>query len=74
LAGKQPGNGKNGYYLASTGSVAWLDLYEAMAKALAKRGAIEDEKVLRADEEAVGRMAQALKCPPEAVAIQLGGL
>jgi hypothetical protein len=74
MADKQPGNGKDGYYLASPGSVAWLDIYEAMARALAKQGVVDDEIVQRADESTLSLMAKALDCPPAAVAIQLGGL
>ena len=74
LAGENPGSGKQGYYLASPGSVAWLEIYEAMAKALAKNGTIEDEAVKPANEEELGQMGAALKCPKEMVGLQLGGL
>jgi hypothetical protein len=66
-------HGKNGYYLAASGSVAWSDIYSAMAKALAKRGVIETADVNRADDAALEKMAQALECPKELVAVQIGG-
>jgi hypothetical protein len=66
-------HGKNGYYLAASGSVAWSDIYSAMAKALAKRDVIETADVNRADDAALEKMAQALECPKELVAVQIGG-
>ncbi|KAK7397880.1 hypothetical protein QQX98_012748 [Neonectria punicea] len=65
--------GSNGYYLAASGSVAWDDLYEAMAKSLAKRGIIEDPKVGLADDAALTKMATGLKSPKDLVRVQLGG-
>ncbi|KAI8170063.1 hypothetical protein K4K49_005438 [Colletotrichum sp. SAR 10_70] len=59
LNGDNPGSGKNGYYLASAGSVAWDDLYAAMAKALFKRGIISTDEVMQADQKAVDIMAKA---------------
>ncbi|KAI4953629.1 hypothetical protein J4E91_002477 [Alternaria rosae] len=73
LSDKNPNHGKNGYYLASSGSVAWCDIYTAMAKALAKRGVIDSPEVKKADDAALDKMAQALSCPKELVAVQLGG-
>jgi hypothetical protein len=73
IRGENPDYGRNGYYLASSGSVAWYDIYAAMAKALAKRGVIGSADVKRADETALDKMAQALGCPKELVAVQLGG-
>lgn len=74
LSDKNPNYGKNGYYLASSGSVAWCDIYTAMAKALAKRGVIDSPEVKKADDAALDKMAQALSCPKELVAVQLGGI
>ncbi|KPM40556.1 hypothetical protein AK830_g5994 [Neonectria ditissima] len=65
--------GSNGYYLASSGSVAWDDLYEAMAKSLAQRGIIEDSQVSFADNAALAKMAKGLGCPEDLVRVQLGG-
>ncbi|KIW58473.1 hypothetical protein PV05_02985 [Exophiala xenobiotica] len=71
---KSPGCGKNGYYLASPGSVAWEDLYAGIAKALAKRGVISDATVEPASDKAMSDMGEALGCPKELVPLQLGGL
>ncbi|KAH6873823.1 hypothetical protein B0T10DRAFT_522396 [Thelonectria olida] len=73
LAEEYPDYGKKGYYLASSGSVAWDDLYDAMAKALAKRGVIEDSGVTLADDASLAAMARGLKCPQPLVQVQLGG-
>ncbi|KAK5267527.1 hypothetical protein LTR96_007560 [Exophiala xenobiotica] len=74
LSDKSPGCGKNGYYLASPGSVAWEDLYAGIAKALAKRGVIPDASVEPASDKAMTDMGEALGCPKELVPLQLGGL
>ena len=74
VVGETPGYGKNGYYLAASGSVAWDDIYSAMAKGLAKRKAVSDDSVVRADSETIEKMGTALGCPPEMVAVQIGGL
>jgi hypothetical protein len=60
LSDENPGYGKNGYYLASSGGVAWIDLYTAVAKSLAKRGVIESAEVKKADDAALEQIAQAL--------------
>lgn len=73
LSGQDPGHGKNGYYLASPGSVAWDDLYSAMAKRLAERNVVDSDKVVMADDAAMEKMAEALRCPKEFVAVQIGG-
>ena len=70
---ENPNFGRNGYYLAASGSVAWSEIYSAMAKALAKRGVIESPEVKKAYDVALGKMAQALECPKELVAVQIGG-
>ena len=69
-----PPNGKQGYYLAASGSVAWADLYAAIARALARRDIIEDDTVKPATDDAIGMMAAGLGCPKELVPLQLGGL
>lgn len=73
LNGEDPGHGKQGYFLASSGSVAWDDLYAAMAVALAKRGLVDDTSVVPASQDVLQRMASAAGCPPEFVAVMFGG-
>ncbi|EXF79317.1 hypothetical protein CFIO01_02052 [Colletotrichum fioriniae PJ7] len=70
---ENPGYGKNGYYLAASGSVIWDDLYEAMAKALRARNVITDERVTPADETALGKMAQGLSTESSLVQMRLAG-
>ena len=73
LLGENPDYGKNGYYLASSGSVAWNDIYTGIAKALAKRKVILNGEVKKADDVALGKIGQALGCPKELVAVQIAG-
>ncbi|KAI0810155.1 hypothetical protein GGR55DRAFT_678752 [Xylaria sp. FL0064] len=73
LNGANPGYDKNGYYLASPGSVAWDDLYTAMAKALAKRNVILDDTVATANDQNLETMAQGLGCDKDQVGIMVGG-
>ncbi|KAI1268721.1 hypothetical protein F5Y18DRAFT_240760 [Xylariaceae sp. FL1019] len=73
LAGERPSNGKNGYYLAASGSVAWDDLYAEMAKAMAKRGAVADEGVHTANDESLEAMGKVLGVPAPLVTIHIGG-
>ncbi|KAF1970115.1 NAD(P)-binding protein [Bimuria novae-zelandiae CBS 107.79] len=68
------GHGKNGYFLASPGSVAWDDIYTAMAKALKKRGVIGDEEIQMADRDDLAKMGEGLDCPADFVPLMLGGL
>ena len=44
-----------------------------MAKVLAKRGVIASAEVKKANDAALDRMAQALDCPKDLVAVQIGG-
>lgn len=74
LEGRDIGHGENGYFLASPGSVAWDDIYAAMAKALKKRGVIDDETIKKADQETMEKMGEGMECPAEFVPMQLGGL
>ncbi|EXJ68955.1 uncharacterized protein A1O5_07887 [Cladophialophora psammophila CBS 110553] len=74
MRGENPGSGKQGYYLASSGTVAWVDLYSAMATGLAKRGVVDDEVVTLATGQALDAMAAGLGCPPALVPLQLGGM
>ncbi|KAL4943459.1 hypothetical protein BDV06DRAFT_211031 [Aspergillus oleicola] len=73
LEGSDIGHGRNGFFLASPGSVPWDDIYAAFAKALAKRGVIADATVETADEVALKKMEQGLDSGNGSVAIQLGG-
>ncbi|OHE91510.1 hypothetical protein CORC01_13206 [Colletotrichum orchidophilum] len=73
LDGENPGHGKTGYYLASPGSVAWDDLYSAMAKALKKQNVITDDSVVPADESSLSKMAQGLSTESSLVELRLGG-
>ncbi|KJZ79605.1 hypothetical protein HIM_01074 [Hirsutella minnesotensis 3608] len=73
LAGRSPSYGPQGHYLASSGHVAWEDLYSAFAKALVDRQVIDDASVRTADEEVLRKMSEGLQCPPDLVQLQLGG-
>ncbi|OJJ68893.1 hypothetical protein ASPBRDRAFT_658095 [Aspergillus brasiliensis CBS 101740] len=73
LSGEEVGHGKNGFFLAASGSVPWNKVYAAMAKALAKRGLIEDEDVVQADDEVLAKMGEALGVAPDEVQVLLGG-
>lgn len=73
LAGEDPDQGKQGYYLAASGSIEWARLYAAIAAALAEYGAIQDATVLPADDQARKSMAAGLGCPEDYVSLQLGG-
>ncbi|KAJ4287558.1 hypothetical protein N0V90_012261 [Kalmusia sp. IMI 367209] len=74
LEGRDIGHGKNGYFLASPGSVAWEDIYAAMAKALKKKGVVDDESVGVADKDVLEKMGEGMECPGHFVPMQLGGL
>ncbi|KAJ4422974.1 hypothetical protein N0V82_002368 [Gnomoniopsis sp. IMI 355080] len=73
LLDEDPGHGKNGYYLASPGSIAWDDLYTAMAASLSNRNIIGDDSVVPAAAQILEQMGEALQCPPEFVPVQVGG-
>ncbi|KAL6827984.1 hypothetical protein V8C40DRAFT_265141 [Trichoderma camerunense] len=66
-------HGRQGYYLPSSGSVAWNDIYARMAVALAKKGIVEDEQVKLADDAALEMMSRGLNCPKAYVRVQLAG-
>lgn len=69
------GYGQNGYYLASSGSVAWNDMYRAMAKALAQRNVIGIYTPVLdlVEDTAEEEMDKALGCPKDMVPLFLGG-
>ncbi|KAF4853542.1 hypothetical protein CGCSCA4_v002106 [Colletotrichum siamense] len=71
LEGKNIGHGRNGYYLAASSSIAWDDIYAAMALALKVRGIIEDETVAPVDDIALVKMAQGLNTDPSLVAMRV---
>ncbi|CBF82442.1 hypothetical protein AN9152.2 [Aspergillus nidulans FGSC A4] len=73
LSGHEIGHGKEGFYLAASGCVAWDDIYSAFAVALHKRGLIQDATIEMANEEAVEKMAKGLDPGNGNVRIQLGG-
>ncbi|KAF4421437.1 hypothetical protein CGGC5_v007101 [Colletotrichum fructicola Nara gc5] len=73
LEGKNIGHGRNGYCLAASGSIAWDDIYAAMALGLKVRGIIEDETVAPVDDIALVKMAQGLNTDPSLVAMRVGG-
>ncbi|KAJ5682853.1 hypothetical protein N7462_006018 [Penicillium macrosclerotiorum] len=66
-------SGKSGYYLAASGSVAWNDIYCAMAKELAKRQVVDKEEVDLVNDQALEQMGVALGCPKDMVPLFLGG-
>ncbi|KAF4838953.1 hypothetical protein CGCTS75_v000414 [Colletotrichum tropicale] len=73
LEGKNIGHGRNDSYLAASGSIAWDDIYAALALALKVRGIIEDETVAPVDDIALVKMAQRLNTDPSLVAMRVGG-
>ena len=73
LSGVNPSWGRAGYYLASSGSVAWIDIYTAIARALAERNVVSSSEVKKADDAALNDVAQALGCPKALVPVQIGG-
>ncbi|KAJ9262166.1 hypothetical protein DTO212C5_8058 [Paecilomyces variotii] len=73
LLGKGFGHGKKSFFLATSGSMAWDDLYDVFARSLAKRNIVDDETVHDADEAVLEKMGQALACPKELVPVQLSG-
>ncbi|KAJ5953134.1 hypothetical protein N7454_000030 [Penicillium verhagenii] len=73
LLNKDMGYNKQGFYMASSGSVAWDDIYHAFAVALAKRGVVDDDRVKQADDIALVEMGEALGVPPSLVPVMLGG-
>lgn len=62
---KNPNHGKNGFYLASSGKIAWHKIYTGIAKALARNGKISDDKVHLMNDEALGKIAEAQKVSPQ---------
>ncbi|KAF3807245.1 hypothetical protein GCG54_00008700 [Colletotrichum gloeosporioides] len=73
LSGSNPDHGKFGYYLASSGSASWDDIYAAVAKAMAKRGVIDDDTVAPVTDEALRKMSDALNVEPASAVSKVGG-
>ncbi|KAJ5381888.1 NAD(P)-binding protein, partial [Penicillium cataractarum] len=73
LTNKNPGHGKNGFYLASSGKVSWDDIYAGIAKALARRGVIADERVELMNDAALEKIAKAQNVSPSSVIVKIGG-
>lgn len=73
LLGTEIGYNKRGFYLASSGSIRWNDIYRAFAVALAKRCIVDDDLVEQANDEALTQMSEALGVPASLVAVLLGG-
>ena len=73
LEGRDMGCGKEGYYLAATGSVSWDDLYEAFGRALKMEGVVDDATVKDADDAILEKMAEGLDSRMGPVRFQVGG-
>lgn len=73
LADEDIGYGKNGYYLAASGSVGWNEIYGAFAKALVKRNVVDDETVREAGDAELEKMGKALNVPSSLVSFLIGG-
>ena len=69
LSNKNPNHGKNGLYLASSGKVAWHNIYAGIAKALARRGVIPDERIEMMNDSALEKIAKAQNVSPSSVII-----
>jgi hypothetical protein len=73
LGNKSPSYGKQGYYLASSGSVEWEKLYQAFAQTLFKRGAVDSPSVKTASDAELDKAASDLGWPRELVNLLIGG-
>ncbi|KAF1952041.1 NAD(P)-binding protein [Byssothecium circinans] len=73
LEGREIGHGKRGFYLASSGSMAWRDVYERMSKALERRGVVDGRGVGEGPlgDGVLGRMAEAVGGGEELVRMAL---
>lgn len=74
VSGTDIGHGKQGYYMAASGSQAWNDIYAAMAEVMAKRGVVDDATVGEVSDAALEKAAKALECPKAFVPVQMGGV
>lgn len=73
LKGENPPHGKNGYYLASPGSIRWPELYEGIANRLFEKGLIDTDEVVLAGHKEKEQMGKALGCSAHLVRFVLGG-
>ncbi|KAF2137089.1 uncharacterized protein K452DRAFT_291870 [Aplosporella prunicola CBS 121167] len=73
LSDQNPDHGKNGFYLASPGNVAWEDMYAAFAQALAAKGVIDSAELELVDDVSLGKMAEALKVSAPSVRVKISG-
>lgn len=73
VADQNPNHGRDGFYLASSGSVAWHDIYVAMARALKKRGVIASDEVAHFTDEALAKYAEAQGVDLPSVKVKIAG-
>lgn len=66
-------HGKKGFYLASSGRIRWMDLYKGVAKALYKRGLINDDQVHPITEEAREAISKGLGIAPDTIELKIAG-
>lgn len=66
-------HGKRGFYLASSGIIAWDDVYSHIAASLAQRGVIQDLDLCLVDGEALAKMAHALGVDKASVPGKISG-
>jgi hypothetical protein len=73
LTNGNPGHGKNEFYLASSGKVAWRDIYAGIAKYLACCGVIDDARIELMTDAALKKIAKAQNVSPSSVFVKIGG-
>ncbi|KAF5231752.1 hypothetical protein FANTH_13274 [Fusarium anthophilum] len=73
LNGQDLDYGKNGFYLASSGRLCWMDLYKGVAKALYNRGLINDDNVRPITEEARETISKGLGITPDTIELKVAG-
>lgn len=73
LSGSAPPCNKAGFYFAENGVVAWTDLYQGIAAALASAGFVKDTTLVRASVEDLERMGEVLGCPARFVPVNMAG-
>lgn len=73
LNGQDLDHGRNGFYLASSGRIYWMDLYKGVAKALYKCGLINDDHVRPVTEEARQIISKGLGVTPDSIELKVAG-
>ncbi|KAM6522997.1 hypothetical protein FALCPG4_012602 [Fusarium falciforme] len=73
LNGQDLDYGKNGFYLASSGRICWMDLYKGVAKALCNRGLINDDQIRPITEEAREIISKGLGITPNTIELKVAG-